>query len=270
MDEGSQSIVELVVARFLCVRNDDLTWKVSPKAVVWAKQLGVVVTEKFVFAPSDEWLRYKDLRRCEEMIHFNRDYFALAMKGLLESVPHEVERFTVRLVPDEYRILLVYAGQNVYDFFVRDHRFGAPPRGKVYRSNVRGNWSSPNAGRKRPDMAIFHLDRKINYQKSIGADVSELLKERERRVTAISLGEDPMAGRRKSFVLSKALTVDEEIKRMRTQIFGPEEEKELAPQVEHDTDSMFEPTAQPDTVDSQEPKAGEAPIQPQPEKAENW
>lgn len=253
------------MARFLCVRNNDLTWKVSPKAVVWAQQLGAVVTDRFVFAPSDEWLKYKDLRRCEDMIHFNRDYFALAMRGLLESVPEEVDRYTIRLVPDEYRILLVYAGQGVYDFFVRDHRFGAPPRGKVFRSNVRGTWSSPNAGRKRPDMAIFHLDRKIKNFMAMGADVAELLKERARRLEAIAAGEDPMAGRRKVLVQSRPLTVDQEIDRMRSQVVGPEEEKEIPrfSPAEHDTDPMFE-------VKDPGPKAGESTNQPKPEKVENW
>src|ERR1043165_9726289 len=121
-------VVRLVVGRFLCKRDSDNTWVVSPKAAPWLVRGGVSLSRSLKFAPDDEWKSYKSLSSHRQLIHFERDTFSDAMTRMVRELPGEIDRFTYSLTPDEFRILLVYAGSEVYEFFARGHRFGAPPR----------------------------------------------------------------------------------------------------------------------------------------------
>jgi hypothetical protein len=194
----SQQILLLIVSRFLCRRNNDLTWTVSPKAAKWLIDRGISVSNSMLVAHDDEMASMRDLRNHEVLIHSRHDYFAEVMRDLVTDLPKEVDNFTSLIRPDEYRILLVYGGREVYDFFVRDHRFGPPPRGKMYRSNLRGDWRRPPT--PRPDNALLRLRKKIDRLKSYGADVHELEAELQRRKDCIARGEDPLAGSRRGEV----------------------------------------------------------------------
>lgn len=214
----SKQILLLVATRFLCKRNNDLTWVTSPKTVGWFRDNGVTVSNALLIAHSDEMLSMRDLRNHEVLIHSRYDYFAEVMRKLVETMPGEVDRYTALLRPDEYRILLVYAGREVYDFFARDHRFGPPPRGKIYRSNLRGAWKRPPT--PRPDNAIRSLGRKISVMESYGADTTDLRVELERRKACAAKGEDPMAAVRRGEARSTRIGPDEAIERVRARALG--------------------------------------------------
>jgi len=225
----SFQIMELVVARFLCKRSTDLTWIISPKAVDWAVSNGVAISRKFSLVPSDEWRSFKDLSNHEKTIHDRHEYFSEVMTSLVEALPGEVERFTYSLNQQEFRIILVYGGQVPYDFFARDHRFGAPPRGKVFRSNVRGEWRA-SPGRKRPDVAVVALKRKIEHVRAMGSDTSELEIELARRQKVLDSGGDPMEGVRKVPIRheSRAPTPEEAVQFMRSAYIGPPSQRDMA------------------------------------------
>lgn len=149
------------------------------------------------------------------------------MRQLVVDIPAEIDRFVTHIRPDEYRILLTYAGQEVYEFFARDHRFGAPPRGKVYRSNKRKTWTTERSGVRRPDMAVVALERKIRYVEALGGDTDLLKIELQRRKDAIARGEDPMAGQRRHTLKKvQAPTPRQALDLMRASVFGrPTERK---------------------------------------------
>lgn len=193
--ETATSILELIVARFLCKRSTDLSWIMAPKASVWARRHGVALTDNLVFAPDDGWMVYRDLSKCEIQIHRGHDVFRDMMNRLIAELPEECERFVGPMKSDEFRILLIYAGREVYDFFVRDHRFGTPPRGKMFRSNLRGGYGYDGRRTKRPDTAVFALKRKIeNHRRKGFDDLAELEAELVRREAILRAGGDPMAG----------------------------------------------------------------------------
>lgn len=188
----SARILEIIAVRFLMRPAKQLTWQVSPKAAGWLRARGVAVSEALLVAPPDDWRLYRDLRNCEKEVHDRHEYFADVVRDLVTRLPAEVERYTVSLNPGEYRILLVYAGQEAYDFFARDHRFGPLPRGKVYRSNLRRGYDSMKGRAKRPDVAVFKLERKIAALRAYGGDTTDLETELARRKTALERGLDPM------------------------------------------------------------------------------
>lgn len=227
----SGRIMEMVVARFLCKRDSELTLTISHRAVVWAQDQGVAVSREFQVAITDEWRKMRDLSRCEELVASRHEYFSDLMGKLVEEMPDEVNRYTGSLRPDEYRVLLVYAGREVYDWFSRDHRFGPPPRGKAYVTNRRSSWDHDRS--KRPDMALVGIDRRIKHYEALGADTTEMHLERKRRVEAMARGEDPLAGVRRVRAGVKALLSPEEVAgNMRKMALGPRVDRSRSPDSE--------------------------------------
>jgi hypothetical protein len=150
----------------------------------------IPINVKGEFAPPDEWVTARDLANYGHLISANQAAFSSYMAAMIEKAPETLEKCTVRLTLSEYALLLGFAGQDVYDFFVRDHRFGPPPRGRKYRSNVRGEWVEKSGNLKihRPDNALLALRRRIEYYTDMGADVADLKAEYLRREKAIAEG----------------------------------------------------------------------------------
>ena len=217
---GATQILEMIVARFLCKRFTDLTWRISPKAAPWARQHGASISTAMEFVPSDEWVGYRNLAKCEVDVHSNHEVFADLMLRLVRELPGEVDRYVEVIRRDEFRILLVYAGREVYDFFVRDHRFGTPPRGKMYRSNLRSGFEGAGERPPRPDMAVVGLRRKIARWKAMGfPDVGDLEAELARREAVLKAGGDPLAGKRfRKLLVSRPMTPDEVLEEHRRSI----------------------------------------------------
>lgn len=183
------SIKQILIGRFLLSPHSPTTYVIAPAVWKWSNDHGYPVDPlTSTVARTNEWDRCRNLENVLVEIIKHKDEFSTFMLELIERVPYEINRYTTRISPIEYAILLQQGGQEVYDWFVRDHRFGAPPRGKVYRSNLRGEWRSIE--RKRPDNAISKLRQKITYQDQLGYNTTELKKELARRTWCIDHGFD--------------------------------------------------------------------------------
>jgi hypothetical protein len=183
-------IKTLIVARFLVEPGPSLLWRVTPQSLPILQELDIPINTNGEFAPPDEWVTARNLARFGSLISQNRIAFSTYLAKIIERAPNTLNRCTKSLNKDEYSLILGFAGQEVYDFFVHDHRFGPPPRGKRYRSNLRGAWTEKSGIYKisRPDNALLALRRSIVYYTALGADVSELEKEYARRGAAIAAG----------------------------------------------------------------------------------
>jgi hypothetical protein len=118
----------------------------------------------------------------------HKDEFAVMLQEMIDQYPNDINRYTTRLTTTEYAILLQQGGEDIYRWFAMDHRFGAPPRGKAFRSNVRGDWK--NIARKRPDNAISKLRQKITTFEERGWETDELKIELGRRQWCLDHGLD--------------------------------------------------------------------------------
>jgi len=186
----SERVRRLLVGRFMCRADGDNTIQVSPLAWDYLIGMGLLVDPiGGRMAVDPEWASYRRLDNWEWLIARNRELFSDRLVDMINDVSKTVEEYTVGLSADEYRILLNYGGRDVYDFFVFDHRFGAPPRGREYRSNLRKPWhEGPRRGR--PDNGLLALRRRIDRRMDRGEDVSDDLVELLRRRGLIERGLD--------------------------------------------------------------------------------
>lgn len=182
-------VKQIVIGRFLISPRDQNTYFIAPAVWSWANDNGYPVDPlTSTIAKDHSWNRCRNLENVLDVIVPNKETFSELMMEAIEKVPFDLNRFTTRLSTIEYAILLNQGGREVYDWFVYDHRFGPPPRGKAFRSNIRGEWEPKE--RKRPDNALTQLRRKITFRESIGEDVTELQKEYARREWCLNQGLD--------------------------------------------------------------------------------
>lgn len=183
------SIKQILIGRFLLSPHSPTTYIIAPAVWKWANENEYPVDPlTSTIARANEWDRCRNLEYVILNIIREKDLFSTLLLEMIEKVPYEINRYTTRITTIEYAILLQQGGQEVYDWFVKDHRFGAPPRGKAFRSNLRGEWQSKE--RKRPDNALSKLRQKITYQDQLGYDTSALKKELARRAWCIDHGFD--------------------------------------------------------------------------------
>jgi hypothetical protein len=180
----------LITGRFMCRPDGENTWIVSPLAWEYVAQTGVSIDPVTGRMPVDpEWVSYRRLDNWEWLIASNSELFEEFLTDLIHEASPTLEKFTGHLSAEEYRILLRYAGRGVYDFFVFDHRFGPPPRGREFRSNLRGEWQvKPH--RTRPDNALSALRRRIDRLEARGEDATADREELARREALVRAGED--------------------------------------------------------------------------------
>lgn len=180
---------QIVIGRFLLTPHSPTTYLIAPVVWDWANRHGYAVDPvTSTVARCEEWDRCRNLEDVVYQIVKEKELFTELLLEAIEKVPYEMNRYTTRLSSVEYAILLQQGGQEVYDWFVRDHRFGAPPRGKAYRSNLRGEWRKSE--RKRPDNALNKLRQKITYEDQLGHDTTDLKNELARRAWCLEHGFD--------------------------------------------------------------------------------
>lgn len=182
----------LITARFLVVANSGPVWRVSAPALPTLSRNAIAINAEGEFAPPDDWREARNLRNFEALIARNSETFRNRLEEIVEQHEATIDKCAGYIRQPEFAILLAFGGSGVYDFFVRDHRFGTPPRGKQFRSNLRGPWIKKVGHRKihRPDNAVLAANRSINRFQSTGADVSSLIQERDRRAQMIREGLD--------------------------------------------------------------------------------
>jgi hypothetical protein len=174
------SIQQILIGRFLLNPNSPTTYVLAPRMWQWASDHGYAVDPlTSTVARDSDWDQCRNLEYNIVTIIRNKDEFQMLLLEMIQSYPSDLNRYTTKLTQAEYSILLFQGGQEVYDWFVMDHRFGAPPRGKAFRSNIKGPWKA--IPRKRPDNAINKLRYKIEQCERKGWDVSDLLVELARR-----------------------------------------------------------------------------------------
>lgn len=188
-------VENLIRLRFGTIRRSNTEWKLTRLSHRVLALEKVPFNEAGYFVPPVEWLPASDLYNFQKLIQDNSTMFRYALEQVITHFRDCAEACTGHLTHYEYSYLLSYGGQEIYDFFVHNHRFGNPPRGKDFRSNIRGEWIDRE--RHRPDNAIHPLERKIKRQEAMGMDTSDLVAELARRKACIARGEDPLVGRRR-------------------------------------------------------------------------
>jgi hypothetical protein len=183
------SIKQILIGRFLIGPNSPTTYVIAPRMWQWAADHGYAVDPlTSTIARDGDWDKCRNLEFNILTIIRNKDEFQLLLQEMIDEYPNDLNRYTTRFTVTEYAILLQQGGQAIYDWFVRDHRFGAPPRGKAFRSNLKGEWK--NIPRKRPDNAVNKLRYKIETFERKGWDCSDLKIELARREWCLKHGLD--------------------------------------------------------------------------------